>query len=106
MMNQTQKHTTGKKLLALLLALIMILSLLPTSVLATGSDPTVVIAGSDFQARNGNAAGATIVNGVIDQIKADPLNDRTIYRLNLLGENGAKWDAGIDARIISKDNKN
>lgn len=71
MMNQTQKHTTGKKLLALLLALIMILSLLPTSVLATGSDPTVVIAGSDFQAKGGHAAGATIVNGVIDQIKAD-----------------------------------
>ena len=44
--------------------------------------------------------------GIIDQIKADPLNDRTIYRLNLLGENGAKWDVGIDARIISKDNKN
>lgn len=74
MMNQTQKHTTGKKLLALLLALIMILSLLPTSVLATGSsaeETTYVLAGSDFQARNGNAAGATIVNGVIDQIKAD-----------------------------------
>ncbi len=71
MMNQTQKHTTGKKLLALLLALIMILSLLPTSVLATGSEPTVVIAGSDFQAKGGHAAGATIVNGVIDQIKAD-----------------------------------
>ena len=44
--------------------------------------------------------------GIIDQIKADPLNDRTIYRLNLLGENGAKWDVGIDARIISKNNKN
>lgn len=71
MMNQTKKHTTGKKLLALLLALVMMLSLLPTSVLATGSEPTVVIAGSDFQARNGNAAGATIVNGVIDRIKAD-----------------------------------
>lgn len=71
MMNHTQKHTTGKKLLALLLALVMMLSLLPTSVLATSSEPTVVIAGSDFQARNGNAAGATIVNGVIDQIKAD-----------------------------------
>ena len=34
MMNQTQKHTTGKKLLALLLALIMTVSLLPVSVFA------------------------------------------------------------------------
>ena len=34
MMNQTQKHTTGKKLLALLLALIMTVSLLPMSVFA------------------------------------------------------------------------
>ena len=33
-MNQTQKHTTGKKLLALLLALIMAVSLLPMSVFA------------------------------------------------------------------------
>ena len=38
MMNQTQKHTTGKKLLALLLALIMAVSLLPMSVFATEAD--------------------------------------------------------------------
>lgn len=38
MMNQTKKHTTSKKLLALLLAVIMSLSLLPVSVLAAGLD--------------------------------------------------------------------
>lgn len=69
MMNQTQKHTTGKKLLALLLALVMILSLLPTSVLATGSDPTVVIAGSDFQNPNGNEAGAQTVTNILTKMK-------------------------------------
>ena len=69
MMNQTQKHTTGKKLLALLLALIMILSLLPTSVLATGSDPTVVIAGSDFQNPNGDTAGAQVVTNILTQMQ-------------------------------------
>lgn len=69
MMNQTQKHTTGKKLLALLLALIMILSLLPTSVLATGSEPTVVIAGSDFQNPNGNEAGAQTVTNILTQMQ-------------------------------------
>lgn len=69
MMNQTQKHTTGKKLLALLLALVMILSLLPTSVLATGSDPTVVIAGSDFQNPNGNDAGAQTVTNILTKMQ-------------------------------------
>ena len=69
MMNQTQKHTTGKKLLALLLALIMILSLLPTSVLATGGEPTVVIAGSDFQNSSGDTAGAQTVTNILTQMQ-------------------------------------
>ena len=67
-MNQTQKHTTGKKLLALLLALVMMLSLLPTSVLATSSEPTVVIAGSDFQNPNGDTAGAQMVTNILTQM--------------------------------------
>lgn len=71
MMNQTQKHTTGKKLLALLLALVMMLSLLPTSVLATGSKPTVVIAGSDFQNKSGDEAGAATVTSILTQMQAD-----------------------------------
>lgn len=43
-MNQTKKHTTGKKLLALLLALIMSVSLLPMSVFAAemGAETPVV----------------------------------------------------------------
>ena len=39
-MNQTKKHTTGKKLLALLLALIMSVSLLPMSVFAADLEQT------------------------------------------------------------------
>lgn len=70
MMNQTQKHTTGKKLLALLLALVMMLSLLPTSVLATGSEPTVVIAGSDFQNPSGDTAGAQTVKNILTQMQS------------------------------------
>ena len=42
-MNQTQKHTTGKKLLALLLALIMSVSLLPMSVFAADLEQTDVV---------------------------------------------------------------
>lgn len=47
MMNQTKKHTTGKKLLALLLALIMTVSLLPMSVFAAepGTEETPVVEG-------------------------------------------------------------
>lgn len=47
MMNQTKKHTTGKKLLALLLALIMTVSLLPMSVFAAepGAEETPVVEG-------------------------------------------------------------
>lgn len=46
-MNQTKKHTTGKKLLALLLALIMTVSLLPMSVFAAepGTEETPVVEG-------------------------------------------------------------
>lgn len=62
---------TVSRIGALLLALVMMLSLLPTSVLATGSeaDPTVVIAGSDFQNSNGNTAGAQTVTNILAQIK-------------------------------------
>lgn len=47
MMNQTKKHATGKKLLALLLALIMTVSLLPMSVFAAepGAEETPVVEG-------------------------------------------------------------
>ena len=71
MMNQTQKHTTGKKLLALLLALIMMLSLLPTSVLATGSsaeETIYVLAGGDFQEEGDSANSAANVTNILAQV--------------------------------------
>lgn len=50
MMNQTKKHTTSKKLLALLLALIMTVSLLPMSVFAADVDAeTPVVEGQTQQ---------------------------------------------------------
>ena len=60
---------TVSRIGALLLALVMMLSLLPTSVLATGSEPTVVIAGSDFQNPNGNDAGAQTVTNILTQMQ-------------------------------------
>lgn len=71
MMNRTQKHTTGKKFLALLLALIMILSLLPTSVLATGSsaeETIYVLAGGDFQEAGDPANSADNVRNILAQV--------------------------------------
>ena len=64
---------TVSRIGALLLALVMMLSLLPTSVLATGSeaDPTVVIAGSDFQNKSGDEAGAATVTSILTQIQKD-----------------------------------
>lgn len=97
MMNQTQNHTTGKKLLALLLALVMMLSLLPTSVLATGSEPTVVIAGSDFQNPNGNDAGARTVTNILTQMKkADGFLFCGDYDYSTVN-NQARTEAGITA---------
>lgn len=61
-MNQTQKHTHGKKLLALLLALIMTVSLLPMSVFATEpgaeSAPAVTQPAEDTQEPAADAAPA------------------------------------------------
>ena len=71
MMNQTKKHTTGKKLLALLLALVMMLSLLPTSVLATGSsaeETIYVLAGGDFQEAGDHANSAANVTNILAQV--------------------------------------
>ena len=62
MMNQTQKHTTGKKLLALLLALIMTVSLLPMSVFAAEveaePDQAVIDLVGDSQSENGDNLNA------------------------------------------------
>ena len=62
MMNQTQKHTTGKKLLALLLALIMAVSLLPVSVFAAEAeaepDQAVIDLVGDSQSENGDNLNA------------------------------------------------
>lgn len=60
MMNQTKKHTTGKKLLALLLALIMTISLLPMSVFAAepGTEETPVVEGQTEPAAEAGADDA------------------------------------------------
>ena len=69
------RKRTVSRISALLLALVMMLSLLPTSVLATGSeeDSTVVVACSDFQNKSCTATnhtpGVTAVEGILEEIK-------------------------------------
>lgn len=104
-MNQTKKHTTGKKLLALLLALIMSVSLLPVSVFAAAVDvpetelqvtepveedmqePEVTdVEGegdADVQNMEGGAAvyaDAAQIN-YVEKTKSVPLKDGTFYRI-------------------------
>ena len=104
MMNQTKKHTTSKKLLALLLALIMTVSLLPMSVFAAemGAE-TPVVEGqtqqdaapvqepdadsgeedADVQNMEGGAAvyaDAAQIN-YVEKTKSVPLKDGTFYRI-------------------------
>lgn len=105
MMNQTKKHTTSKKLLALLLALIMTVSLLPMSVFAAAVDvpeteqqvtepveedmqePEVTdVEGegdADVQNMEGGAAvyaDAAQIN-YVEKTKSVPLKDGTFYRI-------------------------
>lgn len=105
MMNQTKKHTTSKKLLALLLALIMTVSLLPMSVFAAAVDvpeteqqvtepveedmqePEVTdVKGegdADVQNMEGGAAvyaDAAQIN-YVEKTKSAPLKDGTFYRI-------------------------
>ena len=105
MMNQTKKHTTSKKLLALLLALIMTVSLLPMSVFAAAVDvpetepqvtepveddvqePEVTdaedVADADVQNMEGGAAvyaDAAQIN-YVTKTQNVPLKDGTFYRI-------------------------
>lgn len=103
MMNQTKKHTTSKKLLALLLALIMTVSLLPMSVFAAdlGTEAPIVEGqtqqdtepvqeldvedegDADVQNMEGGAAvyaDAAQIN-YVEKTQSVPLKDGTFYRI-------------------------
>ena len=87
-MNQTQKHTTGKKLLALLLALIMTVSLLPMSVFAAEveaePDQAVIDLVGDSQSENGDNLNADDSAGS----DADPVETIADAAADQSAENG------------------
>lgn len=73
-MNQTQKHTTGKKLLALLLALIMSVSLLPMSVFAAdlGTEAPIVEGQTQQDAALDESSGEEEIVDSQEPVAEDP----------------------------------
>ena len=72
MNGQTRK--INQRLIALLLCLVMMLSLLPTSVLATGSsaeETIYVLAGGDFQEAGDHANSAKNVRNILAQVSQE-----------------------------------
>lgn len=110
-MNQTQKHTTGKKLLALLLALIMTVSLLPMSVFAAEAeaepDQAVIDLVGDSQSENGDNLNADDSAGSdADPVEtiADAAADQSAENgIALLADDGA---AGVTTVIAGSDFQN
>ncbi len=71
------KHTFSKRIVALFLALVMLCGLLPVMAFAAeggSSTPTVVIAGSDFQAPGGDTEGVANVTAILTQMQEDYLS--------------------------------
>ena len=105
-MNQTQKHTTGKKLLALLLALIMTVSLLPMSVFAAEveaePDQADIDLVGDSQSENGDNLNSDDSAGSdADPVEtiADAAADQSAEnRIAPLADGGA---AGVTTTVIA-----
>ena len=110
-MNQTQKHTTGKKLLALLLALIMTVSLLPMSVFAAEveaePDQADIDLVGDSQSENGDNLNSDDSAGSdADPVEtiADAAADQSAENgIALLADDGA---AGVSTVIAGSDFQN
>ena len=106
MMNQTQKHTTGKKLLALLLALIMAVSLLPVSVFAAEAeaepDQAVIDLVGDSQSENGDNLNADDSAGSdadpVETIADADADQSAENRIAPLADDGA---AGVTTTVIA-----
>ena len=106
LMTQTQKHTTGKKLLALLLALIMAVSLLPMSVFAAEveaePDQAVIDLVGDSQSENGDNLNADDSAGsdtdLVETIADADADQSAENRIAPLADDGA---AGVTTTVIA-----
>lgn len=75
------KH--GKRLLSLLLCMVLLLTALPGSlgilVDAEGDSEITIIAGSDFQNKNGNSAGKNQVRDILDAMEEDGITQADAF---------------------------
>lgn len=102
-MNQTKKHTTGKKLLALLLALIMSVSLLPMSVFAAdlGTEAPIVEGQTQQDAALDESSGEEEIVDSQEPVVEDPApveEDTTEDDVDTLAMEG---DVAVQAAEIS-----
>lgn len=102
-MNQTKKHTTGKKLLALLLALIMSVSLLPMSVFAAdlGTEAPIVEGQTQQDAALDESSGEEEIVDSQEPVVEDPApvqEDTTEDDVDTLAMEG---DVAVQAATIN-----
>lgn len=103
-MNQTKKHTTGKKLLALLLALIMSVSLLPMSVFAAdlGTEAPIVEGQTQQDAALDESSGEEEIVDSQEPVVEDPapVEEDTTEDVNTLAAEG---DVAVQADAFTVD---
>lgn len=103
-MNQTKKHTTGKKLLALLLALIMSVSLLPMSVFAAdlGTEAPIVEGQTQQDAVLDESSGEEEIVDSQKPVAEDPapVEEDTTEDVNTLAAEG---DVAVQADAFTVD---
>lgn len=109
-MNQTQKHTTGKKLLALLLALIMSVSLLPMSVFAAemGAETPVVEGQTQQDAVPDKSGGEEEIVDSQESVAEDPapVEENTTEDVDTLADADLTFTTENGYSYVALTNKN
>lgn len=109
-MNQTKKHTTGKKLLALLLALIMSVSLLPMSVFAAemGAETPVVEGQTQQDAVPDKSGGEEEIVDSQESVAEDPapVEENTTEDVDTLADADLTFTTENGYSYVALTNKN
>lgn len=109
-MNQTKKHTTGKKLLALLLALIMSVSLLPMSVFAAdlGTEAPIVEGQTQQDAALDESSGEEEIVDSQEPVVEDPapVEEDTTEDVDTLADADLTFTTENDYSYVALTNKN
>lgn len=109
-MNQTKKHTTGKKLLALLLALIMSVSLLPMSVFAAdlGTEAPIVEGQTQQDAALDESSGEEEIVDSQEPVAEDPapVEENTTEDVDTLADADLTFTTENGYSYVALTNKN